>query len=675
MSAPSFTRRALLRAGTGVFAAAALGVLPDFAGASSQASGGALTSRFRVVRPSRLVDSRYSGPWRRLDGDRFRVQVTGHGEVPSTAIAAALAVTTFTTPLGRLADGLASVTPASDAAQLSDITLSGVGACGDHTQVCFVRLSDAGAVDLLHRGVPGAVAVDLIGYFEPCESSSVGRVATVEPVRIFDTMAAGRPFQPWEIRDLSPGGVCPHDATAVLVNLTASSANGVGHWSAFPGPVPPATWTLPASDAPRTAFAVVPLDAGSFRLLASAGGHAAVDVVGYVTGESAPDSTEGLFVPEVPYRALDTRLVGQQVPTGSSREFGVGPSGCAAVAMSVTALSSDQAGQAAVWAAGDAPPTASTLQYDGGGAPASTFAVARAGARGAAVGITGGAAHAVVDVYGWFTGERSTGRHAVLGAQPYGIQGIGMEAYADEWLDYGISTEGRPLRAFRRGSGNRHALLTTGLHGDEHTGTSVLADLVTREAIPGWTLWLVPIANPDARAANARFVHDVDMNRDFPVDWSAIASVKPTGCVTTRTGPAPLTLVEALRLSEAMLTGPFRRAAVSISHHDNYNWVAPQSGSHPSLRLLADDYAAATGLRRPGVGGEVVPVSPSSTNVAGGFETFAHALGMSSILVENKAGYLGDSMCAGAFGLQPSAADVAPHHDALYSLLTDARLP
>jgi hypothetical protein len=674
MCAPTLTRRALLRAGTGVFAAAALGVLPGFSGAPSQASSGALTSRFRVVRPSRLVDSRHSGPWRRLDSDRLRVQVAGHGEVPSTAVAAALAVTTFTTPRGRVGDGLASVAPASDT-DPTDITLSGLGPCSDHTQVCFVRLGDEGAVDLIHRGVPGAVAVDVIGYFEPCESSSAGRVVTVEPMRVFDTTTAGHPFQRWEIRDVSPGGVCPRDATAVLVNLTASSAHGAGHWSAFPGAVPPATWTLAASDAPRTAFAVVPLDAGSFRLLASAGGHAAVDVVGYVTGESAPNSTEGLFVPEVPYRALDTRLVGQQVPTGSSREFGAGPSGCAAVALSVTTLSSDHAGQAAVWAAGDAPPATSTLQYGGDGAPASTFAVARAGSRGAAVGMNGGAAHAVVDVYGWFTGERSAGRHAVLGAQPYGIQGIEMEAHAAEWLDYGISTDGRPLRAFRHGSGNRHALLTTGLHGDEHTGTSVLADLVTREAIPGWTLWLVPVANPDARAANARFVHDVDMNRDFPVDWSAIASVKPTGCVTTRTGPAPLTLVEAQRLSEAMVVGPFRHAAVSISHHDNYNWVAPQSGSHPSLRLLADDYAAATGLRRPDEGGEVVPMSPSSTKVAGGFETFAHALGMSSILVENKAGYVGDSMCAGAFGLQPSAADVAPHHDALHLLLTDARLP
>jgi hypothetical protein len=114
---------------------------------------------------------------------------------------------------------------------------------------------------------------------------------------------------------------------------------------------------------------------------------------------------------------------------------------------------------------------------------------------------------------------------------------------------------------------------------------------------------------------------------------------------------------------------------VSISHHDNYNWVAPQAGSPAVLRELADAYADATGLRRPGENGSTVPTSPRVTHVKGGFETFADSLGMSSFLVENKAGYRGDSWCAGSFGWQPAPDDVAVHHGALRSLLTDGRLP
>jgi hypothetical protein len=93
------------------------------------------------------------------------------------------------------------------------------------------------------------------------------------------------------------------------------------------------------------------------------------------------------------------------------------------------------------------------------------------------------------------------------------------------------------------------------------------------------------------------------------------------------------------------------------------------------LRELADAYALATGLRLPGENGSIVPTSPRTTNVKGGFETFAHSLGMSSFLVENKAGYAGDDWCAGVFGVQPEPAAVASHHEALRALLTDGRLP
>lgn len=137
----------------------------------------------------------------------------------------------------------------------------------------------------------------------------------------------------------------------------------------------------------------------------------------------------------------------------------------------------------------------------------------------------------------------------------------------------------------------------------------------------------------------------------------------------------PHSLVESRQLATAMVDGPFRGASISISHHDNYNWVAPQSGSPAVLRDLADDYALATGLRIPGEGGSTVPTSPRTTHVDGGFETFADALGMSSFLVENKAGYVGANSCAGTFGLQPAPQDVALHHGALRALLADGRLP
>ncbi len=684
---PTISRRGLLMAGAGAFAATALGLTPALrtrrsaearsggeagtqgtalAAAPASAAPGRGPSRLRVIPPVRLADTRTradragSAP----DG-RLRLQVAGSAGVPATATAVAVSLTT----LCGSSPGSAAVAPASAApSSVPDLTTSGAT-----TQLLLVGLTD-GAVDLTVAAADATV--DLVGWFEPVSSSTWGRVVALDPVRVHDTRAGAAPLRAYETCDVDVTAACPVDATAAFVTLTASGSHRPGTWTAFAGEVPPPSVELsaPAGGA-RSALTVVPLSRGTFRLQGSAGGHVAVDVVGYVTGPAAPDAADGLFVPTEPFRAFDTRLAGLPIAEGCSREFFAGPDECAALAMSVSTVGADRPGQAVVWAAGERRPGATSLCLGTGERPERSFAVARAGRRGEAIAVSGGTAHVVVDVYGWFTGPRSTSALAVADAQPLGINAVEMEAYADEWLDYGISTDGRPLRAFRHGSGPRHGLLVTGIHGDEHTGTSVLADLVTRDALPGWTLWLVPVANPDARAANTRFVHEVDMNRDFPVGWAPKPAVTPTGCVTTRTGPTPLSLVESQRLAEAIRSGPFGAATVCISHHDNYNWVAPQAGSPPALRQLADAYAAATGLRRPGEGGDVVPTSPGHTKVDGGFETFAHSLGMSTLLVENKAGYVGERACAGTFGVQPLLDDVVAHHAALVGLLTDPRLP
>lgn len=657
MCVPTYSRRGLIRAGAGVVAAASIGVpLADaLAGRALAATGGgATTSVFRAVRPTRVVDSRFRGPWSYVAPGRLRVQLAGQHDVPSDAVAVVATVTR---------EG--SEAPARSV----DVVASVRGAL-----TTFVPLVDGG-FEVAHSGW-GVVTVDVLGVFVPSGAASAGRVLVSDAVRVLDTEVSADPFSAREQRSVTVGDAVPADASAVLVELTTTPSTADGSWTAFPSgvSVPPSIRSLIASSESATsAFTIVPLTDRSIGLTSSAGGHVAVDVVGHVTGDRSSVSTVGLFVPEPARRVLDTRFVDQPVPAGSSREVVVGPDRCSAVVATV-ALVGAPPSRAAVWPAGAVASERVAVSGRGRRATAARFVVTGAGARGLAVGVDGGEAHLVVDSGGWFTGERSPATVAVRGAQPFGIQEVLIESLADEWFDYGVSTEGRPLRAFRFGSGRRHALISSGIHGDELTGTSVIADLVTRARIDGWTLWLVPVANPDARAINRRFVHDVDMNRDFPVDWAARPSPTASGCITTRTGSGPYTLPESRHLARAIVDGAFRRCEVSISHHDNYNWVAPQAGSSDDLRRLADDYAVATGLRLPGQGGSVVPTSPRRTNVPGGFETFADSRGMASFLVENKAGWIGGAHCAGSFGVEPVVADVTPHADALRSLLTDGRL-
>ena len=617
---------------------------------------------FRPLRVARVADTDRAAGWSRIDAERVRVAVAGRAGVPDHATAAALRVTATTTTGGTPV----SVLPAG-------AVITGAGPSSSST--CFVRLAD-GAVDVLHSDTGARVTVDLLGYFEPViAATTAGRIVVVEPTTVLDTTVTARPFRPGETRRVEVDAATPADATAVVVHVTAESPGG--RWTVHPTGASQSPVTLLTGPGHGiTSSTVVPVEAGTFEVSSADGGHVSVEVVAHVTGDRADVSVDGFFVPTEPVRVIDTRAVRQPVPDGSSREVALGPPQCGALAVNVTTVAVAGTGSTTVWDAGGPPRrlTGSVGQGDVG-TVTSHHAVTPAGRRGIAIGSWGGDAHVVADLYGWFVGERSTTSEPVLGSQPYGIQAIDMESFAHEWLDYGTSSDGRPLRAFRHGSGPQVGVITTGIHGDELSGTSVLADLVTHDALAGWTLWLIPIANPDARAVNARFVRDVDMNRDFPVEWTPLPGPTRSGCVTARTGPTPHSLVESERLAAAMIDGPFRGATVSVSHHDNYNWVAPQSGSPPVLRELADAYATATGLRLPGESGPIVPTSPRATRARGGFETFAHSLGMSSFLVENKAGYAGGATCAGAFGMLPDPAAVAPHHDALRALLTDGRLP
>ena len=114
-------------------------------------------------------------------------------------------------------------------------------------------------------------------------------------------------------------------------------------------------------------------------------------------------------------------------------------------------------------------------------------------------------------------------------------------------LPSGTSVEGRPIPYRVVGEGSRTVLLLATIHGDEAAGTPLLEELLRRvdaEELPSSDVRLVvvPVANPDGRAANTRHnAHGVDLNRNFPArsfDGSE------------RHGPAPLSEPESAFLAE-----------------------------------------------------------------------------------------------------------------------------
>lgn len=147
-------------------------------------------------------------------------------------------------------------------------------------------------------GGSGHVVVDAIGYVTSAAapSSPSGRYVPVEPVRAFDSRAAGGPLVDLQmvVVDASSTASVPADATAVMWNLTVVRATRLGFATGWAnGAPPPATsslnWSRP--DETRAAAAVTAVSGATaqFRVddqgdpASGALGHLLADVFGYFT--------------------------------------------------------------------------------------------------------------------------------------------------------------------------------------------------------------------------------------------------------------------------------------------------------------------------------------------------------------------------------------------------------
>ncbi|MEZ5218702.1 MAG: hypothetical protein R2715_19440 [Ilumatobacteraceae bacterium] len=175
-------------------------------------------------------------------------------------------------------------------------------------------------------------------------------------------------LQPGETRTVTVASAA--GASAVALNVTTI----VARWVLDRARRCPAPNVQPELDRVKHVSAnqvIVPVDgSGSFQVFSSGGGHLIIDVVGSFTGSTAPDSTDGLFVPLAsPTRFADTR-VGSLNPLGGTTNAqprwsvevpvtsnpAIGRSDVAAVVMNVTSLDNLNGGYVSVTPAGSNPP-------------------------------------------------------------------------------------------------------------------------------------------------------------------------------------------------------------------------------------------------------------------------------------------------------------------------------
>ena len=142
----------------------------------------------------------------------------------------------------------------------------------------------------------------------------------------------------------------------------------------------------------------------------------------------------------------------------------------------------------------------------------------------------------------------------------------------------GRSVDGRAINAVEVGDPNGTTVLVVGcIHGNEPAGIAVARRLaqLSPKAID---LWIVPVLNPDGRAANTRGnAHGVDLNRNFPFRWRRMRGVYESGS-------RPLSEPEA-RIAYRLILRI--RPTVSVWFHQHLGLVWASGGTASVERRFA----------------------------------------------------------------------------------------
>jgi hypothetical protein len=380
----------------------AAAIAPRHAVASVAVPPGA--TAFVPVLPCRVVDTRSGSPV--AAGATLDVAVAGRCGVGTnaTAVAATIAVINPTAP------GFATMFPKGGQRPGTSTVNYGPGQVVANSQLIALGAGELSVYTL----VTSHVIVDITGYFVPVDEPVVsGRFVPITPRRALDTRLTGSP---------AAGGVVtvdlglPDDAQAAMVTITVVADSGPDFITAFPAGSARPTASVVNIDRQRQTRAgttIVPLAPGGMDVYTLAGSDIVVDVAGFFTGPEAEVGSDGLFVPLAPQRLVDTRepagpAGGPRLWDGGTREFSVpaATDDWAAIMANVVATDTEDAGYLTVGAARAASTDTSNVGYSSAQLTVANQAVVPLSATGFEV-FALSSSHVIVDVTGWFTGERS----------------------------------------------------------------------------------------------------------------------------------------------------------------------------------------------------------------------------------------------------------------------------
>ncbi len=513
-------REALIAAAVVGVAATAV-VVPagpgPLAGGTAHAAPGDTTRYVALPVPTRLLDTRDAASPLPA-GATVSVRVAGVAPLPAaeTARAAVLNITV----VGAAGVGFWTVfphgSPIPTASNLNvDERWSLLGDGLAIPNLVTVPVGTDGMVDVFSQK-GGHLVVDMLGIYEVSGATSAGRFQPLASARrVVDTrdFLVLAPQSITEVRVPEAAG-----AGGVVLNVT-TIGSAPGYWTVYPSdaPTPPTAANLNSLYGLHVSAnqVIVPVDAeGDFDVFSQSGGHLVVDLVGVITGQAAPVSTDGLFVPlTTPTRFLDTRdailnpLGGSQmalpvwnveVPVFANPA--IGRTDVAALVLNVTATESLAGGYVSLSPAGAYDPAdksrrTSTLNVVRAAQTLPNHATVAVSTRGFDVFAQTGA-HLVADVAGFYLGTPVT---APFGAPSNARPAVGTGCLASPASPVAAIVNGSTTTTVARG---QQRLLELGYWLSAADGSY---GLTTRQAVMAFQKWsgLPPSGNLDEATAAA----------------------------------------------------------------------------------------------------------------------------------------------------------------------------
>ncbi len=396
-----------------------------FAAPVAHAAPGETTRYVALPSPTRLLDTREAAA-PVSPGGTVSVRVAGAAPLPAVETARAMVLNI--TVVGPAGVGFWTVFPhGSPMPTASNVNVDERSALLGNglalPNLVTVPVGSDGLVDVFSQN-GGHLVVDMLGVYEASTATAAGRFQPLSsPRRVIDTreFLVLAPQSITEVRVPEAAG-----AGGVVLNVT-TIGSAPGYWTVYPtdSPAPPTAANLNSLSAFHVAAnqVIVPVDAeGDFDVFSQSGGHLVVDLVGLITGPSAPMSTDGLFVPlSTPTRFLDTRnsalnplgaaqmalpVWNLEVPVAANPA--IGRTDVAALVLNVTATESLGSGYISVSPAGANSPSdksrrTSTLNVVRAAQTIPNHATVAVSGRGFDV-FTQAGAHLIADVAGFYLG-------------------------------------------------------------------------------------------------------------------------------------------------------------------------------------------------------------------------------------------------------------------------------